>query len=143
MTPDDACPMPTPKKTGEQEAITQMLKAKRIAVVGMTPDPSRAGNYVPGFLRTRGREIIPVNPTYPEVDGLKSYPTLKDVPGKVDVVLVFRRPEYCAQIAEEAAAIHAAGLWLQSGIYNDEAKRIAEEAGMNFVQGRCMMVEMR
>jgi hypothetical protein len=118
-----------------------MLRARRIAVVGMTPDPSRAGHYVPEFLRSRGKEIVPVNPTYPEVDGLKSYASLKDVPGKVDVVLVFRRPEYCAQIAEEAAAIHAGGLWLQSGIYNDEAKRIAEEAGMEFVQGRCMMVE--
>src|SRR5690242_13216190 len=101
MPDNDACPMPTPKKTGEQDAITQMLQGKRIAVVGMTPDPSRAGNYVPAFLRTRGKEIIPVNPTYPEVDGLKSYPTLKDVPGKVDVVLVFRRPEFCAQVAEE------------------------------------------
>jgi predicted CoA-binding protein len=141
--PDDACPMPTPKKTGEQDAITQMLAGRRIAVVGMTPDESRAGHYVPEFLRTRGKEIIPVNPTYPEVDGLKSYPTLADVPGHVDVVLVFRRPEFCAQVAEDAAAVHASGLWLQSGIYNDEAKRIAEEAGMNFVQGRCMMVEMR
>ena len=140
--PDDACPMPTPKKTGEQEAISQMLQANRIAVVGMTPDPSRAGHYVPDFLRSRGKEIIPVNPTYPEVAGLKSYPTLADVPGHVDVVLVFRRPEFCAQIAEEAAAIHASGLWLQSGIYNAEAKRIAEEAGMNFAQGRCMMVEL-
>ena len=138
-----ACPMPQPHTPSEQEVITSLLKARRIAVVGMTPDPSRAGHYVPDFLRSRGKEIIPVNPTYPEVSGLKSYPTLKDVPGHVDVVLVFRRPEFCGQIAEEAAAIHAAGLWLQSGIYNDEARRIAEAAGMNFVQGRCMMVEMR
>ena len=140
--PDEACPLPSPKKTGEQDAISQMLGAKRIAVVGMTPDPSRAGNYVPEFLRGRGKEVIPVNPTYPEVLGLKSYPTLTDVPGKIDLVLVFRRPEFCAQIAEEAAAVHAGGLWLQSGIYSDEAKRIAEGAGMNFVQGRCMMVEL-
>ena len=142
MPDDDACPLPTPKKSGEQEAISQMLRGKRIAVVGMTPDASRAGNYVPEFLRSRGREVIPVNPTYPTVSGLKSYPSLADVPGKIDVVLVFRRPEYCAQIAEEAAAVRASGLWLQSGIYSDEAKRIAEEAGMNFVQGRCMMVEL-
>jgi uncharacterized protein len=140
---DEACPLPEPKKMGEQEAISSMLQARRIAVVGMTPDPSRAGHYVPEFLRSRGKEIVPVNPTYPEVAGLKSYPSLKDVPGKVDVVLVFRRAEYCAQVAEEAAAIHAGGLWLQSGIYSEEAKRIAEGAGMNFVQGRCMMVEYR
>jgi predicted CoA-binding protein len=142
MPHDDACPLPQPKKSGEQHAITEMLAARRIAVVGMTPDPSRAGNYVPEFLRAAGIEVVPVNPTHATIDGLRSYPTLADVPGKVDVVLVFRRPEFCAQVAEEAAAIHARGLWLQSGIFNDEAKRIAEAAGMNFVQGRCMMVEM-
>ena len=137
-----ACPLPTPKGGGEQEAIRALLKAQRIAVVGMTPDTSRAGNYVPAFLRGRGKEIVPVTPTHAEVDGLRAYPSLADVPGRVDLVLVFRRAEYCAQIAEEAAAIHAGGLWLQSGIYNEEARRIAEEAGIEFVQGRCMMVEM-
>lgn len=140
---DEACPLPTPKRAGEQDAIRNMLKGRRIAVVGMTADPNRAGNYVPAFLRQRGKEIVPVNPKYSEVDGLKSYPALADVPGQIDVVLVFRRPEFCAQVAEEAAAVRAGGLWLQSGIYSDEAKRIAEEAGMNFVQGRCMMVESR
>ena len=140
--PDEACPMPTPKRRSEQEAISELLRARRIAVVGMSADPSRAGNYVPAFLRSRGREVIPVNPTYAEVDGLKSYARLSDVPGAIDLVLVFRRPEYCPQVAEEAAAAHAKGLWLQSGIYSAEAKRIAEEAGMTFVQGRCMMVEM-
>jgi len=138
----EACPLPTPKKRGEQEAISAMLKARRIAVVGMTPDPSRAGNYVPAFLRSRGRELVPVTPTHAQVDGLQAYPSLSAVPGPIDVVLVFRRPEFCAQIAEDAAAVHAGGLWLQSGIYNEEAKRIAEADGMEFVQGRCMMVEM-
>jgi uncharacterized protein len=138
----EACPLPTAKKRGEQEAISVMLKGRRIAVVGMTPDPSRAGHYVPAFLRSRGREVVPVTPTHGEVDGLKAYPSLRDVPGHIDVVLVFRRPEFCAQIAEEAAAVHAGGLWLQSGIYNEEARRSAEAAGMEFVQGRCMMVEL-
>jgi predicted CoA-binding protein len=139
---DDACPLPDAKGGGEQDAISAMLRAKRIAVVGMTPDPSRAGNYVPEFLRSRGKQVIPVNPTYPAVLGLKCYPTLADVPGPIDVVLVFRRPEFCPQIAEEAAAVRAGGLWLQSGIYSDEARQIAEAAGMHFVQGRCMMVEL-
>jgi predicted CoA-binding protein len=140
---DEACPLPTPKGIGEQDAISAMIGARRIAVVGMTPDRNKAGNYVPAFLRQRGKEIVPVNPKYDQVDGLKSYPKLADVPGRIDVVLVFRRPEFCAQVAEEAAAVHAGGLWLQSGIYSEEAKQIAEEAGMNFVQGRCMMVESR
>ena len=140
---DEACPMPTPKQAGEQDAIRAMLQGRRIAVVGMTPDPSRAGNYVPAFLRGQGKEIVPVNPNYAQIDGLKSHPSLADVPGKIDVVLVFRRPEFCAQVAEEAAAVHAGGLWLQSGIYSADARRIAEQAGMHFVQGRCMMVESR
>ncbi|HEY7116841.1 MAG TPA: CoA-binding protein [Tepidisphaeraceae bacterium] len=127
----------------DQEGISRMLKARRVAVVGMTPEPTRAGHYVPEYLRSRGKEIIPVNPTYPEIEGLKSYASLAEVPGPIDVVLVFRRPEYCPGVAEEAARAHAGGLWLQSGIYSEEAKRIAEEAGMAFVQGRCMMVELR
>src|SRR5258705_13157970 len=115
---DEACPMPTPKGTGEQDAIREMLQGRRIAVVGMTPDPSRAGNYVPAFLRGRGKEIVPVNPNYPEIDGLKSYPTLADVHGKIDVGLVFRRPEFCAPGAEDAAAVHAGGVGLQRGIHS-------------------------
>ena len=140
---DEACPLPTPKKLGEQEAITTMLKAKRIAVVGMTPDPSRAGHYVPEYLRSRGKEIVPVNPNHAEVDGVKSYASLANVPGPIDVVLVFRRPEFCEQVARDAVAAHAKGLWLQSGIYNEEARKIATDAGLNFVQGRCMMVELQ
>jgi predicted CoA-binding protein len=139
---DQACPLPPPRRAQEQEAISAMLKARRIAVVGMSPDTSRAGNYVPQFLRSRGKEIVPVNPKYSEVAGLKSYPALRDVPGAIDVVLVFRRPEFCAQVAQEAADARAKGLWLQSGIYSEQARCIAEAAGMRFVQGRCMMVEM-
>jgi predicted CoA-binding protein len=139
----EACPMPKPHTAREDDVIRTLLKARRIAVVGMTPDTSRAGNYVPAFLRSRGKETIPVNPTHAKVDGLKSYPTLADVAQPIDVVLVFRRPEYCAQVAEEAVAAHAGGLWLQSGIYSEEARKIAEAAGIPFVQGRCMMVEMR
>jgi predicted CoA-binding protein len=138
-----ACPMPHPHTPSEQEVITSLLKARRIAVVGMTPDTSRAGHYVPAFLRSRGKEILPVTPTHATIDGLKTYPTLAQVPQPIDLVLVFRRPEYCPQIAREAAQAHAAGLWLQSGIYSEEAKKIAHQANIPFVQGRCMMVELR
>jgi predicted CoA-binding protein len=90
----------------------------------------------------RGKAVVPVNPTYEEVLGLKSYKALAEVPGEIDVVLVFRRPEFCGEVAREAAGVGAKGLWLQSGIYSEEAKGVAREAGMLFVQGRCMMVEM-
>src|SRR4051812_17498034 len=100
---DEACPMPTPKSSPEQDAILAMLAARRIAVVGMTADPTRAGHYVPAFLRQRGVEILPVTPTYAEIDGLTCFPTLADLPaGDIDVVLVFRRPEFCPEIARQA-----------------------------------------
>jgi predicted CoA-binding protein len=140
---DEACPLPFPKTASEQESIKAMIGMRRIAVVGMTPDPRKAGHYVPEFLMSRGKEIVPVNPNYGEVLGEKCYATLADVPGEIDVVLVFRRPEFCGQVARDAAAAKAKGLWLQSGIYSEEAKTIAREAGMLFVQGRCMMVEAR
>lgn len=140
---DEACPLPSPKTASEQEMIRAMVGMRRIAVVGMTPDPHKAGCYVPEFLMSRGKEVIPVNPKYEEVLGEKSYATLAAVPGPIDVVLVFRRPQFCGQVARNAAAVKAKGLWLQSGIYSEEAKQIAEEAGMLFVQGRCMMVEAR
>jgi predicted CoA-binding protein len=111
-----ACPMPKRHTAGEDEVIRSLLEASRIAVDGMTPDPSRAGNYVPAFLRSRGKETIPVNPTHETVDGLKSYPTLAEVPKPIDLVLVFRRPEYCPQVAEEAVAVRAGCLWLHCGI---------------------------
>jgi predicted CoA-binding protein len=140
--PEGACPLPTPHAGDEEQAIATMLRARRIAVVGMTPDRSRAGNYVPEYLRSRDVEIVPVNPTHDQVMGLKSYPSLAQVPGgPVDVVLVFRRPEFCAQIAREAVAAGAKGLWLQSGIFSEEAGQIARAANIPFVQGRCMMVE--
>ena len=138
---DEACPMPTPPRQDEFDPLRRMLSAKRIAVVGLSDDPSRASYGVASYLRSAGKEILPVNPNYPTVMGLKCYPSLRDVPGPIDLVNVFRRPEHCAGVVEEAIAAKAKGVWLQSGITSAEAKRLAEEAGMDFVQNRCLMVE--
>ena len=94
------------------------------------------------FLQSHGREVIPVNPTKPIVHGLKSYASLSDVPGHIDLVNVFRRPEFCADVVRDAIAAGAGGVWLQSGIVSDEAERLAAAANLPFVQGRCLMVEM-
>ena len=138
-----SCPLPSSGPRSDAAAVQKLLQAKRIAVVGMSPDTMKAGYYVPAFLREQGREIIPVNPAHETIDGLKSYAKLGDIPGAVDLVLVFRRPEHCAAVAGEAAAIKAPGLWLQLGIKSDEARRIATAAGMTYVEDRCIMVEMR
>ena len=139
----EACPMPSRGQGSDADAIARMLGAGRIAVVGLSDDPSRPSYQIASYLMSEGYEVVPVNPTHATVMGLKSYPTLKDVPGEVDVVNVFRRPEFCADIARDAIAKGAKGVWLQSGVRNDEAKRLAQSAGIDFVQDRCIMVEHR
>ena len=113
-------------------------ESQTIAVVGASPDPDRAGNYIPAYLQERGYRIIPVNPTCEEVLGVKCFDSLEDIPEPVDCVEVFRRPEYTPEIARQAVAIGAKALWLQLGIINDDAKRIADEGGLLFVQDECM-----
>ncbi len=147
MSDDEACPLPLNRQSGggdargEADAVRRMIDAKRIAVVGLSDDPSRASYGVAAYLRSVGKEIIPVNPNYQTVMGLKCYPSLEAVPGPIDVVDVFRRPEHCADVVRQAVAAGAKGVWLQSGIVSEEAERIAAEAGIDFVQDRCMKVD--
>ncbi len=138
---DEPCRLPANSGDPEIDIIRRMLAAKRIAVVGLSDDPSRASYGVAGYLRSVGKEIIPVNPNAKTVMGIPSYGSLRDVPGPVDLVDVFRRPEFCAGVVEDAIAIKAKGVWLQSGITSVEAERLASEAGLDFVQDRCLMVE--
>jgi predicted CoA-binding protein len=135
-----ACPMPRRPDADEAEAISRMLDAQRIAVVGLSDDPSKPSNYVSAYLAEHGKQIVPVNPTIPFALGRKSLNSLADLDAPVDVVLVFRLPRYCPQVAEEARG-KAKGIWLQSGIRSAEARQIAEAAGMDYVEDRCMMVE--
>ena len=135
-----ACPMPRDAGGDEADAMSRMLAAKRIAVVGMSDDPAKPSNYVSAYLAERGKEVIPVNPTIESALGRKALKSLAELDGPVDMVLVFRLPKYCAAVAEEARG-KAKGVWLQSGIRSPEARRIATEAGMDYVEDRCMMVE--
>jgi predicted CoA-binding protein len=139
--PEDACPLPPNRAAREAEVIRRMLAAKRIAVVGLSDDPSRASHGVASYLMSAGKEIVPVNPNHQRVLGLKCYPSLEAVPGPIDVVDVFRRPEHCADVVRSAAAVGAMGVWLQSGIVSPEAEQIARDAGIDFVQDRCMKVD--
>ena len=125
-----------------EDVIARLLRAKRIAVVGLSDEPGRASGMIGKFLIAQGRDVVPVNPKYDEVFGLTCYRTLHDVPGKIDLVNVFRRAEFCPQIVRDAIAIHADGVWLQSGIVSEEAEQLAAAAGLPFVQDRCLMVEM-
>jgi predicted CoA-binding protein len=140
---EDACPLPTPPREGERQVIERLVAARRIAIVGLSDDPSRPSYGVAEYLRGQGKQIVPVNPNHEQVMGLKSYRSLAEVPGRIDLVDVFRRAAFCAEVTREAIAVGAGGVWLQSGIINAEAERLAAEAGMDFVQNRCLMVEHR
>ncbi len=112
---------------------------KVIAVVGLSPNPSRDSHRVARYLQEHGYRIIPVNPTATEVLGEKCYPDLKSIPEKVDVVDVFRRSEEVVPVAEDAVAIKAKVLWLQDTVVNDEAAAIARKGGLTVVMDDCML----
>jgi predicted CoA-binding protein len=115
--------------------------ARTIAVVGLSSKPWRDSYRIARYLQDHGYRIVPVNPKETEVLGERAYPTLLDVPFPIDAVDVFRRSEYTPDIARQAAAVGAKVLWLQLDIVNDEARTIAEEAGLDVVMGVCIMVE--
>jgi len=141
--PDDgeACPLPRKPSDDEETIIRRLLRAQRIAIVGLSDDPSRPSHEIGEYLLSHGKTIVPVNPKHASVLGLKCYASLVEVPGPIDLVNVFRRPEYCARVACDAVAVGAKGVWLQSGIVNNEARDLAQLAGIDFVQNRCILVE--
>jgi uncharacterized protein len=116
--------------------------AKTIAVVGASRDPFKAGGSVPAGLQERGFRIIPVNPYASELFGERVYRSLLDIPNdvQVDIVDVFRPSADAPEIARQAAAIGAKALWLQLGIRSGEARRIAESAGLDYVENECTAV---
>jgi predicted CoA-binding protein len=132
-----------PYSPGEDELRSILKGAKTIAVVGLSSDPDRYSFEVGSYLEAQGYRIIPVNPHETEVLGEKAYPSLEDVPDAIDVVNVFRKAEETPAIARQAVAFGAKVLWLQSGIVNDEARRIAEDGGLHVVMGVCIRTTHR
>jgi predicted CoA-binding protein len=123
-------------------AISKILtNTTTIAVVGLSPKPSRPSNQVAQYLKNTGYTIIPVNPGQDTLLGLPCYPNLKAIPGQVDMVDIFRRSEHVLPVVEEAIDIRAKVVWMQSGIINEEAARLAEKAGLKVVMDRCTMVD--
>ena len=123
--------------------IKKIFDLKTIAVVGMSPKPERPSHYVALYLKDNGYEIVPVNPGHDEIAGLKSYPSLIDIPVKVDVVDVFRRSEFVDPIAKDAIKIGAKALWLQDNVINLDAEKIARDAGLMVVMNDCMLRQHR
>jgi len=115
-------------------------KATTIAVVGASRDPNKAGGSVPFGLQRRGFRIIPINPFADELFGERVYRSLSEVPDKIDIVDVFRPAGDAAEIARQAVAVGAKAVWLQLEIRSDEARRIAEAAGLDYVEDECTAV---
>ena len=123
--------------------IKKIFELKTIAVVGMSPKPERPSHYVALYLQENGYEIIPVNPGHDEIAGLRSYPSLIDIPVNVDIVDVFRRPEFVEPIAKDTIKIGAKALWLQDNVVNIDAGKLAEDAGLMVVMNDCMLRQHR
>jgi predicted CoA-binding protein len=119
--------------------------AKTIAVVGLSDDPRKPSYWVSEYMQAAGYEIIPVNPNRAGklIHGQLVYEALADIPQPVDIVNVFRPAQVTPKIAEQAVAIGAKVLWLQLGIQNEEAARIARDGGLTVVMNRCISSEHR
>ncbi len=129
-------------KSYDESRINEILSNNhRVAVIGISDKPERDSYRVADYLMKNGYEIVPVNPKLEEWNGIKSYPSLEAVPGDVDIVDVFRKPETVRPVAEEAVRKRAPVLWLQEGVINEEAADYAKEHGMAVVMDRCMMKE--
>ena len=115
--------------------------ARTIAIVGLSANELRASYFVGYYLKRHGYRVIPVNPRESEILGEKSYPSLLDIPEKVDVVDVFRAPAALPEIARQAVAIHAGALWCQFGVINAEGAQIAEDGGLVVIMDRCLKIE--
>jgi predicted CoA-binding protein len=121
-----------------------LADARTIALVGASPKPWRPSNQVMRYLLGAGYRVIPVRPgDCDEVLGVPCVSSLAQIPEPVDLVDVFRRPEFTADVAREAVAAGAGALWLQSGIVSPEARAVAEEAGLDYVEDACTKVVHR
>jgi predicted CoA-binding protein len=127
----------------DEELRQLLLDTKVIAVVGLSANPDRPSNQVAWYLHHQGYRLFGVNPKCPEpeVFGVPMLPSLDQVPEPIDIVDVFRRPEHTSGVARDAVAVGARALWLQMGIASDEARAIAEEAGLTYVEDRCLKVD--
>lgn len=120
--------------------LRNILKsAHTVACVGVSSNPQKPSYGIFQYLVEAGYHMIPVNPTAPEVMGLPSYPDLGAIPQRIDVVQVFRKPEDVPPVVEQAIQAGAKVIWMQEGIANPQAAKLAEEAGLQVVMNRCMM----
>lgn len=126
------------------DRITELLKtAKTIAVVGLTDSPLRPSYGVSQYMQSQGYRIIPVNPNITEWEGEKAYASLLDIPEKIDIVNIFRRPKAVPDIVEQAIQIKAPAIWMQEGVVHEQGAEKARQAGIFVVMDLCILKEHR
>jgi predicted CoA-binding protein len=118
-----------------------LARCRTLAVVGLSANWNRPSNFAAKYMQDHGYRVIPVNPRYTEVLGQRCYPDLASIPEPVDLVDCFRKPGEMVPLAHAAVAIGAKVLWMQLGIRNEEAARIASDAGLDVVMDRCVKIE--
>jgi len=130
--------------SAEAERITRLLQtAKTIAVVGLTDSPLRPSYGVSSYMQSQGYRIIPVNPNVSESLGERAYSTLLEVPDKIDIVNIFRRPEAVPEVVDQAIELRVPAIWMQEGVIHEAAAEKARKAGIFVVMDKCILKEHR
>lgn len=125
-----------------QDSIMAILERYHtLAIVGLSSKPSRPSHGVAAYMKARGYRVIAVNPNEKSVFNEKSYASLEEVPGEIQVVVIFRQPEHVPEVVESAIRKHARVIWMQEGVVHEEAARRARQAGLDVVQDRCILKE--
>jgi predicted CoA-binding protein len=128
----------------QTDPIAELLRSARtIAVVGLSNDPLRSSHGVSAYMQSKGYRIIPVNPQIESCLGEKAYPSLLEVPRKIDIVNIFRRPEFVEEIVDQAIPLKVPAIWMQEDVIHEKAAEKARKAGIFVVMDRCILKEHR
>ncbi len=128
----------------QSDPVAELLRNSRtIAVVGLSADPFRPSHGVSAYMQSHGYRIIPVNPNITECLGQKAYPSLLDVPEKIDIVNVFRRPEFVEAVVDQAIQLKVSAIWMQEEVIHERAAEKARRAGIFVVMDQCILKEHR
>ncbi len=126
----------------QADLVTELLrKAKTIAVVGLSGNPMRPSHGVTAYMQSQGYRIIPVNPHIESCLGEKAYPSLLQVPEKIDIVNIFRRPEFVEEVVDQAIQLKVPAIWMQEDVIHEKAAEKARKAGIFVVMDRCLLKE--
>jgi predicted CoA-binding protein len=126
----------------DPDGVRELLKnVKTIAVVGYSDRPDRPSYQIAQFLQRRGYDVYPVNPTLESIDGKTCYPNVQAIPVQIDLVDVFRRPEYMDAVVDDAIAAGAKAVWMQLGIHDEASFQKAVDAGLDVVSNQCIKIE--